>query len=622
MKWILCVLFSLGVLAAEELSLESRSLHFGVEGAPPPPGAKVSLLLPAVVMIGQEIPAVLLVQNIGDKPFKISLGGDYRATGCPQRVKVRVRGAAMQLLQGLPQEAYGFGGGLGWTPEIQPGGSHRIEFPLACYVSFTKPGIYTVTAGHDLGWKVDAQHPHPLGKALLIVKEPTPEEATAHVDRVFDSQRLPAGWQESERLSLALDLERRLCVLRQPVYLPALRARAAAGSVAAVQGIGHVATPEATEALLALLENASPTVVEAALVQLFRRLPVWQDAAQQAPYAQGSSRYQIDPLLPASWQVRFEQPVLEAAVKLLSSPQAELVENAASLLRLRGGAEHAPALLAALQKAMDTPVPTHGGAAPNSLDFPRPQQALINALDALRLRGWRITGPGRTAPTVAWFRQLADQKIPRPVKPGWQSSMLTWVTNGPPLLKVCALEAIPQPLSDEAARAVADALEATDLRVLRTACTVAGKSGRPEFVRPLAQIVELSTDTFLQQAAHEAALACGARLELWEAWTAAITSTGRLSHAVRTLIEGTLEIPRTNGTGNSNFTRDQRFVLRDAWREFLQQHRQPLSQGRKVPPPGGELAARLTGASFDPASPVTAVDFTDGTRWPPRPPAK
>ncbi|MGV3658933.1 MAG: hypothetical protein ACO1TE_02080 [Prosthecobacter sp.] len=619
MKRVLCFLclFCLGKLTAAELPLDPY-MSFRGKGVSPPRGAKVSLLLPASVMIGEEIPAVLLVKNNGDKPFKISVGGDYRATGYPQRMKVRVRDAALQPLRELPREAYGVGGGgLMFEPEIQPGESHKVEFPLECYVSFTRPGVYVVTAAHDLGWTVGAEHPHPVGRALLIVKEPTAEEAAAHVRRIFDWRPLEVPRTESDRLSLESKMEHKLCVLRQPVYLPALEEWAAAGSVAAVKGIGHVATPEATGVLIGLLKNAPPAVVEAALLQLRRRIPSMQDS-----HFFWSSRFQIDPLLPASWSLRFEQPVLDAVVKLLSHPETGLAENAASLLMLRGRAEHAPALVAALQAAMDDYRPPRTNAAPNSLDFPRPQQSFVNALDALRQRGWRAEKPGRTAPMVVWLRQLADEKIPRAEKGGWESHMLTWVTNGPTLLKVSALEAIPQPLSDEAVKAVGQALEGSDLHVMRVACAVAGKSRRPEFARPLTQIVELFHESFLQRSAHEAALACGARLELWEAWANVITDKERMYEAVRALIEGTLDLPGTNGSGNSNFTRDQRFVIREAWNEFLRQHSQQFSKGGKVPPPDGALAAKLTGAGFSPERPVTAVDFKDGSRWPPRAPGK
>ena len=72
-------------------------------------------------------------------------------------------------------------------------------------------------------------------------------------------------------------------------------------------------------------------------------------------------------------------------------------------------------------------------------------------------------------------------------------------------------------------------------------------------------------------------------------------------------------------SGNSGLTRDQRFLLRDAWREFLRDHQETLAAGRRVPLTDPALAARLTGLVFQPNSPVVEIPLQDGTRWPPRP---
>lgn len=618
MKWLLILFLPLTAWAGETLPLEEHGHMLG-QGQPvlPPPGARVSLQVPLVVTIGRQIPAALVVSNAGPAPFKIGVGGDYRTTGFPQRMKVKVRDAAGLLLRELPREAHGFGGGgIAFTPEVAPGKSHRIEFPLECYVSFLRPGIHIVTAGHDLGWTVKAGRPHPLGRALVLVRAPSSEEAAAYVRTIFEAQPRQEPADEPARLECQWKLENQLCVLRHPVYLEALSTHAREGSAAAVKGIGHIATPEATEMLLALLDHTSPAVVEEALAQLARRLPAWPGTAREFLWSRPASRFQIDPLTP-SWCLRYEQALLKHAARLVAAGELQIVERAALLLQLHGSSHHAPRLLAALQSALSAWRPPESGRVVSSLDMPRPQHALLQALDALRQRGWRARSGGGSADMVAWFRQLADEKVPKPDDPAWRESMLAWITNGPPLARASALQALPQPLSDAAAREVLKALEDPDLHVMRIACQVAGRSARPEFGRPLTQVLELHQDSFLQQAAHEAALACGARMELWEAWASTIPAQERLHEAVRALITGTLAVGGTNGSGNSNFTRDQRFQIRDAWRAFLHEHRRQISQGRKIPPPGGKVARMLTGAAFNDASPVTAVDFPDGSRWPP-----
>jgi hypothetical protein len=88
--------------------------------------------------------------------------------------------------------------------------------------------------------------------------------------------------------------------------------------------------------------------------------------------------------------------------------------------------------------------------------------------------------------------------------------MVTWLENGPATLRIAALEALPVPLPDACEPILLRILNDPDWGVLRVACGVAAKSKRPAFARPAVQILEEADDTFLQNAAHEAALACGA----------------------------------------------------------------------------------------------------------------
>jgi hypothetical protein len=588
---------------------------------PMPPGVKVRLRLPETVVAGQEIPAALVVTNAGKAEFTFTSGGDYRGTGFPLRMKVRVHDAAGQTLLLNPCEAHVMnGGGLSGFTTVQPGESREVEFPLDCYVSFLQAGAYTVTAGHDLGWKLDDAHPHPVAQAKLNVTLPTEAEAAAYVDSIFARQPTTPVRRPDETLGREMKLEKTLSVLRHPVYLAALKKHAEAGSKAAVAGIGQIATAEATEVLLALLKHASAEVAESSAQQILRRMAMLDDPNQ--PYLRPGwrSRYQIDPLLPASWDPRFEKTLVSAALAMLSRESEVVVGLAGQILEARGMPEHAPAILAVLQKLLDTYHPPRSGAKVNTLDPPAPQRTLMRALDALRKRGWRgEESGGGTAAMVARFRQLADPDVSKPTDESWRTSMLVWVENGPATLKICALEAIPEPMSDEAAKVVMNTLNDRDWGVMRVACEVAGKSKRPEFAMPLVQIVEIGTESFLQRAAIYGAWACGARMPLWEALATSIADEDRMVDVLRELIVQTIDLPTsTGGGGNSNFTRDQRFAIRAAWRSFLQKHRTQLAAGKKVSPPDTATTAALVGANFDPQSPAVTIRFKDGTEWPPK----
>lgn len=607
------VTVSLPMQAEEELALDRW-----YNPVPVPKKAKVSLELPKSVVIGQRMPAALVIENTGKEEFQIHPGGDYRSTGYPQRMKVRVRDAEGKALPELSRESYGFnGGGISAPRKVPPDGRDKVEFPLDCYVSFTKAGEYTVIAGHDLGWEVGPGFP--IATAKITVTEPTAKEAEEWVLKSLpkpldlDSGTGQQGWE----------LDHTASVMRQPVYLPALKQRAGEGSVSAVSGIGHIGTPEATEALIALTAHQHMPVAKQALQQIMRRLPALDDPASNALPGWGWSRYQIDPLLPASWDDDFEKPMQELMARCLEHPDREVVEAASQLVQAHGKSGLAPLLLGKLQVALDAPTPAREGIKANTLSFPAPQWALIAALDALRSRGWRAEPPGRTAQMVVWFRQIADDKVPKPAGDEWRDSMLTWVENGPHALKICALQALPQPLSDAAAHAVSKALDDPDWGVVRVACEVAGKSTRPEFAPALVHIVETMHESFLSRSAIEAAKSCGARRTLLDALAASIVEQERMADMVAELAKMTLDLPMGNGWGGStNFDREQRFAVRDAWRFFLQKHAAEFAKGHRVPPPSGKEMAVLTGLNFQPDNPVIRLQLKDGSRWPPEPKEK
>lgn len=619
MKRISTLLFCFAPLVVHATdNLPLKQSHSAKEHAPS--GAKVTLRLPTSVMIGEEIPAALVVENTGTTPFEISTGGDYRSTGYPQRIKVRVQDSIGDQLPELPREAIGFGGGglIGFTPPILPGKNKEVEFPLECYVSFRKPGIYHITAGHDLGWIVDPDHPHPFAKATLRVTEPNAAEAQAYVEKLFTS-RPPVPADPDYISGYEHDFEKQLSVLRHPAYLPALITRAQAGSVAAVAGIGHVATPGATSALIQLLDHPSPNVIIAASQQLLRRLPSFEDPTKSALPGWTWSTYQIDPLLPTTWDSGFQDDIMKAAVKLLAHAEIDVITASARIIEARGGPDQAPAVLAALQKALDIYHPPRTGSEANTLDAPKPQQTLIHTLASLRARGWR-SEPGDAAQTLAWFYQLADPTIPPPADDSWKESVLVGIENGPAALRMAALQAIPHPMPDAYEPALLRALEDRDLGVQRVACEAAGKSKRTVFARPLVQIAETAPESFLQNAAVNAAHECGARYELWQALAAVIPDEKQMVYVLSTLVEGTIDLPKSKGGGgNSGFTRDQRFAIRDAWRTFLARNQETLAAGKRVPITDFETIEALVGLNFRPDDPAVRVNFPDGTVWPASP---
>ncbi len=599
--------FSLLVPAVRAGNLLPIKNDFGAKQAVPK-SAEASLELPTKVRIGDAIKGRFIIKNSGNEVFGISTGGDYRGSGIPLRLKVRVTDAKGNVLPDMSQGLPCFGG-LRGGGNIEPGKSVEIEFPLQGYVTFRKAGIYNVEACHDLGWIVDNAKPHPVAKTKIEIVLPTPEEAASLVRELCTGSDENNNW--------------RLDKLQHPLFLPSLVEEADHGRAAAVIGIGNIPSTEALEALLKLLKHSSTEVVKTAAQELTRRLPSLVDSSKPA-FEGGFDRTSRDALL-KTWEPRFHAPLMEAALKLLQSPDKDIVELGASFIHAQGGNEHAQSLLEATQRALDVYVEPRAGKDANVLDPPAPLRGLIRAIDALRKRGWRldVDSGGGTAVILSQFRQIADPKMPRPKDVRWKQSVIAFMESNPPTFRENAVRAIPLPLTDEFEKPLLMALDDADWGVILVACEIAGKSGRKVFIPALTQIVETVHESFVQSAAHNAAIALGARTELWQAWCEVITDKERMYDALSHLLRGTIDLPpSSSGGGNSNFTRDQRFVIRDAWRAFLAKHHDRLANGGRIPMDDLSITPLLTGANFQPDQPAAEIFLKDGSKWPPRAAAK
>lgn len=612
-------------LRAEDLPLDYPQAG-GWKDLQVPERVEVSLQLPARAVIGAQIPAKLMIHNRGTVGFEITIGGDYRSTGFPQRMKVRVRDANGAVMRELTPESYGMGGGGILAPRtVKPGGSESIEFPLERYVSFLKAGKYTVTTGHDLGWQKHASRAHPLGQASIEIAEPTAAQAEELVKSIlagkqttptavaFQGKSYPAVREQSP---VDYVTQSKLSVLRHPAYLPPLREAAKIGSIEAISGIGHIATADATEALIALLKSESPAAVTEALLQIVRRMPDKGDATKPAMFWRSGDTFQIDPLLPDSWKPEYEKSLIDEAARLLRHPVPDVVSAAALIIESCGTESVGQPLLDALQVALDAErsPPRHETAA---LYPPLPLSSLLIAVDTLRKRGWRSPEPGRTALMVAKFREYADDSIPKPADARWRDSMLTWVENGPPTLKEHALRAIPLPLSDAAVKAVLKALDDDNPRVLIAACQVAAKSTLKDFAPALCQLVEIEPIPNVNGAAVDAAIHCGARLDLWRVVAGNIVEKQLLVDSVRSLVVNLLDLaPGSGSSGNSNFSREERFQMREAWLAFLKKHEPTIAKGKRIPLPDSATANRLLGGKAEADQPVVSLQLRGGGRWP------
>lgn len=135
--------------------------------------------------------------------------------------------------------------------------------------------------------------------------------------------------------------------LAYPVYLPFLRARAALGCEEALQGISHIATPEAAQLMLGLLDNPNPKLVARVAESLLTRLPSPPGtlrSERELFYVEGQREY----FVLRAWRPEFAAPVREHARRLLAKGTFAGVGRAAEMIRSVGTAEDGPAITRAL----------------------------------------------------------------------------------------------------------------------------------------------------------------------------------------------------------------------------------------------------------------------------------
>src|SRR5262249_51522013 len=140
-------------------------------------------------------------------------------------------------------------GGLGHAPRVEPGQKRYESIPLLRYRRIDQPGVYKIQVSHDLGWSETPERKLPVAETTIKFIKPTEDEArklvTAMLQAPLNNGRSSAS---TEKTAPYPDFS----VLRDRVYLPILLEHAKKKSEKALAGIGSIATPGATEALIQL----------------------------------------------------------------------------------------------------------------------------------------------------------------------------------------------------------------------------------------------------------------------------------------------------------------------------------------------------------------------------------
>ncbi len=568
---------------------------------PVPDGAVVHLTTDRPeYIIGENVLLHFALENTGTEPFEASFGFDYR--GALRHLRFRIQATRADGAVADDPYPYPFCmGGIGGPASLKPGERHVSSLPLMRYCQIEEPGIYTVRVAHDFGWQ-EGERKRPVGEIQLAFRSPTPDEAEQVVARMEDLSNDPnSTWGKSSPNYADFSC------LRHPAYLEPLLRRARAGDQQGLDGLEEIPTPEATAALL---ELAGATGTNHAFVAaLERRLPLPSEDKRYAP------RNDYDPLLARrrlvarSWKPEFTPAVRALATNLLTLSDPALVALGALILRDVGTPDDAQPLFEALDRAL---APLHSPRTkPDDTirDFPQPVRELIEALNMLRARGFSLgEGLSGSGQILFNFISLADTPLPRP--DSWRQQLESHGTSGKYPLRVAALRSIPVPPPPECASFILRALEDPDLGVARSACTLAGQSGDPQFIQPLLDIVSTEHHEWLLREASGAATLLNAGFPLLDAWADRLNED-KLGYTAFDTLVSVMDFPNHSSSGRSDLPRAERLALRRAWKEFLALHEQDLRAGKRFSTNDPAISTNLFGRA-------RCWNFPDGSSWPPR----
>jgi hypothetical protein len=579
-----------------------------------PVGAKVTLEVDhQEYFIGENVIVHFILENVGNQPFEVEFGGDYRFASRSTRFKVTATNQQGKAAED-PDPSPFSGGGLLNRRKLNPGEKFTQSLPLMHYCQIVRPGRYAIQVAHDFGW-TDGDRKRPVGETTVTFRMPTPVEAEAVVAEMERSHD-DAGFTG----------------LGLPIYLEPLLRRAQEGDRHGIEGMSRIATQDATAALIELAANSNTNVALEAATALNLRLP--DPALESATGPRGFGPYAKEArlrLVTNSWDAKFAPAVRSLATKFLARSQTGEITAGAAMVQAVGTPAEAAAVISAMGRALGPMGGPRHDPKDNIQDQPQPLRELISAMDVLHKKGFTLQeGEGATkltaVPGVEWDRQGITRIESALTGEAELLLYFTWLANAPgprsdrwlDLVKAygpstrfptraAILNSIPQPMPDPCTAFVESRLEDTDFGVCRAACAVAGESGRKVFLKPLLDIIATEHHELLLREATQAAKRLGAGFELLDVWADRLSEEGLCGPALdnlQTVIEG---LPgNSSGVG---VTRSERIDLRNQWKAFLAIHANEIRAGKKFKLDDPALTPALFGRA-------RTFHLPDGKSWP------
>ncbi|HEY7310246.1 MAG TPA: hypothetical protein VH643_12860 [Gemmataceae bacterium] len=545
---------------------------------PVPEYARVGLLLDKKrYFLGENILIHFFVKNVGRGSFSINLGGDYRFATRHLRFSVTATDAQGREVPDPDPSGFCMGG-LSHSPEVKPGEKHIETLPLLRYCRFEKAGIYRLRVSHDFGWTPTKQRKLPVAHATITLVEPNTEQARRIAEEMYRLPKRRSG-TSGEKGELYADFS----ALAHPVYLPILAPRAADGDEDALEALGTIPTPEATEALIRLLDHQDAKFALKAVQTLNLRLPDPQLEGKlgKRNVFEDTRETKRRWLCERSWRAKFAPAVRKAGRELLlTGVDTEALQCGAFILECLGEKEDLTALARALDwsafRASKQPV--------EEGIYPRPRGACQELLRAARMMGLRGAvppiPPRSSGEMILFAAAIGARPAFRPA--GWEAIYARLLQAELPYVRevgLCNLSLPPPP----ALRKLLPALFADkNVDVQIAACEVAEKTKDPELREPILRVLASAREDWLFYSANNAAYSLGLRMERIRVLVSRLDEEGMTGPCLDRLVSVVLaDLSGYSGLARNSLDVAARRACKAAWLRFLKEHDEELRAGKE-----------------------------------------
>lgn len=558
--------------------------------------------------LGENILAHFCVENTGREQFHINLGGDYRGAPRPLRFSVVATDENGQEVSD-PNPAGFCLGGISHSPSVKPGAKHYESLTLLRDCRFEKPGVYRVRVSHGLGWAEMEGRKIPVAEAMLKLVLPTAEQARRVVEEMY---RLPSdhgGTSGVKREPFAA-----FTALAYPVYLPILAPRAAEGCERALEGLGHVPTPEATETLVRLLEHKDATFARKALETLSLRLPdpeVEEKFARKDLFVHSQDHLRHW-LVRQAWQAKFAPRVRQFGRKLLVQEDAESRRLGAFVLHCLGEQEDLSVLIQGLDRTPVRPEQPPG----KERAYPRSRGAwpeLLRAARRMSLRGLDVPAAPRSPGELILFATAVGTRDGfHPA--GWEGVYVRVLGHELPDVREVGLVHLPLPPPEPLRQLLPGLLADEDLDVRIAACRVVEKAKDRKLRGPILKALASAREERLLSAVNNAAWALDIQLDRIQVLASRLDEEGMTAFCLRHLVSCVLaDYSSLSSPTREMLDAEAGRACKKVWLRFLAEHGEALAKGQKFrlanpALPLGELFPQFT---FYPSEKLASPDSKD-----------